>query len=643
MIFMKFSNILVGILCFETTYGFFSAVSKNNGLRQIVTSNSRPTYQMAYKNTQYGKMEIMPLDELYQGIENKEINNIYFSEDLKEIYVVDQDGSIENGPIKNMQIVNSNPILTDKIVELSSKNKVHTMIVENQNTILSDVLKVASNAFEFVVISVILTSLIQGFLGLIRGGNTNRMSNMRFPFMPQDKRVDKTVLNVSLSDWAGSPEVFEECTEIVSYIRNNTIYKNAGADIPKGILLEGPPGTGKTLIAKAIAKETNATFLSVSASEFVELYVGMGAAKIRDLFSQAREAVEEEDTAAIIFIDEIDAVGKQRGTSNLMGNDEREQTLNQLLSEMDGFLPNTNIIVIAATNRKDILDSALLRPGRFDRIVYVPLPDRKSREDILRLYMKTKQVEKGISLDYLAEMTTGFSGAQLKNLLNEAAINAARNGNIVITQENLEDALEKIVIGITKKTDTRSEEARYRVAIHEMGHALLAAQYKNDFELIKVSMKSTYGGVGGYTLFNERMGQTDGNMYTKDILKKRLSVALAGKAAEYVYYGENMISLGAIEDLKQANDLARQMIGNFGMGKELEVFYNKNTDNQGFMKETYSEKTNEKFDKEIMELLEEAYDISKNVIMENKETMDSLVAVLLSENVLNGDRVYRCL
>jgi len=381
---MKILNIAIGVLCFKPTYGFVMSQRKH------LTRNMN---RFAFKNTQYGKMEIMPLDELYQGIENKQINNIYFSEDLKEIYVVDQDGSIENGPIKNVQIVNSNPILTDKIVELSSKNKVHTMIVENQNTILSDVLKVASNAFEFVVISVILTTLIQGFLGIIRGGNTNRMSNMRFPFMPQDKRVDKTVLNVSLSDWAGSPEVFEECTEIVSYIKNNTIYKNAGADIPKGILLEGPPGTGKTLIAKAIAKETNATFLSASASEFVELYVGMGAAKIRDLFSQARESVEEENNAAIIFIDEIDAVGKQRGTSNLMGNDEREQTLNQLLSEMDGFLPNTNIVVIAATNRKDILDSALLRPGRFDRIVYVPLPDRKSREDILRLYMKTKQVE----------------------------------------------------------------------------------------------------------------------------------------------------------------------------------------------------------------------------------------------------------
>ena len=634
---MKVLNSGILFLYFGAAYGFFQP----NRIIQIHTK------QNVFKNTQYGKMESMPLDKLYQGIENKEINNIYFSEDLKEIYVIDKDETNPDFPmIQNMQVVNSNPILADKIVELSSKNKVHTVIMEPQNTFLNDVVRVASNSFEFVVISIILTSVIQGIVGITRrgGGNSGPM-NMGFPFFNKDKRVDKTVLNVSLSDWAGSPEVFEECTEIVSYIKNNTVYKNAGADIPKGILLEGPPGTGKTLIAKAIAKETNATFLSASASEFVELFVGMGAAKIRDLFAQARVSVEQQNTPAIIFIDEIDAVGRQRGSSNLMGgNEEREQTLNQLLSEMDGFLPNNNIIVIAATNRKDILDSALLRPGRFDRIIYVPLPDRKSREDILRLYMKSKNMEKGISLDYLAEMTTGFSGAQLKNLLNEAAINAARSGTTIITQTNLEDALEKIVIGITKKTDTRSEEARYRVAVHEMGHAVLAAQYKDDFELLKVSMKSTYGGVGGYTLFNEKQSKSDdGNMYTKDVLKKRLSIALAGKAAEYIYYGEDLISLGAIEDLKQANDLARRMIGNYGMGKELELFYNKNNDNQGFEIQKYSEKTTETYDKEIMNLLEEAYDMAKTVILDNKETIDSLVQVLLSENVLSGFRVYRCL
>lgn len=630
IIFMKIINIF--FLFIGSVEGFYLLSKKHVCLRPL----------KVIKNTEYGPMETESLTELYKGLENHDINKIYISENLKEIYIDENDG-VSSIPKK---VVKSDPILTDKIIELSSKNDVKTMIIDNPNNLLADGLKFVGNAFDFIVISLVLSTLFQlslGFFGFFKRGSGQRgpmgpMGPMNLPFLNKDKRIDKTILNVSLSDWAGSPEIFEECIEIVSYIKNSTLYKNAGADIPKGILLEGPPGTGKTLIAKAIAKETNATFLSVPASEFVELYVGMGAAKIRDLFSQARQAVEE-NSAAIIFIDEIDAVGRQRGSSGMMGtNDEREQTLNQLLSEMDGFQPNTNIIVIAATNRKDILDSALLRPGRFDRIIYVPLPDKKSREDILRLYMKTKRVEDNISLDYLAEMTSGFSGAQIKNLLNEAAINTARNGSNIITQQNMEDALEKIVVGITKKIDTRSTEARYRVALHEMGHAILAAHYIDDFELIKVSMKSTYSGVGGYTLFNEIASKKDGNMYTKDILKKRLAIGLAGKAAEYIYYGEELVSLGAFEDLKQANQLAKQMITNYGMGELLEVFFDSNTNQFG--KNTFSEKTSELIDRESMKLLFNAYEEAKTVILKHKDAIDELTKLLLRENVISGNEVY---
>jgi cell division protease FtsH len=241
--------------------------------------------------------------------------------------------------------------------------------------------------------------------------------------------------------------------------------------------MEGPPGTGKTLIAKAIAGETDAWFIAVSASEFIELYVGLGAQKIRNLFRLARE-----NKPAIIFIDEIDSIGRQRGTGINMGNDEREQTLNQLLAEMDGFSQNDNIIVIAATNRKDVLDSALLRPGRFDRIVTVPLPDRESRRSILELNLNNKKVESGIQTGLLAEMTAGFSGAQIKNLINEAALNSARTGSIVISQKNIEDALEKIVVGIIKKTDTRSDLIKRRVAIHEVGHAFLVNHFNEYYQ-----------------------------------------------------------------------------------------------------------------------------------------------------------------
>jgi cell division protease FtsH len=503
--------------------------------------------------------------------------------------------------------------------------------------------KFVGSAVDFVIVSFFLSILFQIITAITGRGSRNQspMGGMNLPFLKKDKKIDKTVLNTSFSDWGGSPEVFEECVEIVSYIKNSTVYKNAGADIPKGILLEGLPGTGKTLIAKAIAKETNASFLSISASEFVEVYVGLGATKIRDLFKQAREE-RDKNGASIIFIDEIDAVGKKRGSSNIMGtNDEREQTLNQLLSEMDGFESNTNIIVIAATNRKDVLDPALLRPGRFDRIIYVPLPDKKSREEILKLYMKTKQVEENISLNYLAEMTSGFSGAQIKNLLNEAAINTARNGSTVINQEHLENALEKIIIGITKKVDTRTDETRYRVALHEIGHTILAAYFKDDFDLIKVSMKNTYSGVGGYTLFNEIESKNDQSMYTKDLLKKRLAVSLAGKAAEYVYYGENMVSLGAFEDLKQANQLAKSMVKNYGMGKDLEIFFD--SAENGFEQKSYSEKTGEKIDKESMDLLLEAYEEAKHVILNNRDVIDKLVKLLLKENVISGEKVYSIL
>jgi cell division protease FtsH len=448
--------------------------------------------------------------------------------------------------------------------------------------------------------------------------------------------------NISLSSWKGSPEVFEECTEIASYLKNATVFQAAGAEIPKGILLEGPPGTGKTLIAKAIAGETDAWFLAVSASEFIELYVGLGAQKIRNLFRVARE-----NKPAIIFIDEIDSIGRQRGTGINMGNDEREQTLNQLLAEMDGFAQNDGIIVIAATNRRDVLDAALLRPGRFDRIVNVPLPDRESRRDILEKYTESKKISSDVDMDVLAEMTGGFSGAELKNLLNEAAILAARKGATIIDQLDLENALEKLAVGIIKKTDTRSEDARRRVAIHEIGHAFLAAYFKEYFQLKKVTIQSTYNGAGGYTMFNEYPEITESGLYTKDLLKKKLIVALGGKAAEQVFYGREQVSLGAIQDLKQANSIARRMVGNWGMGNDLEVFYNENMESgqTPFLGRSlasgsaYSDMMLEKMDKEALNLVDNAYLEALNFITAKRDTVTKLVDLLLESVTLSGSEI----
>jgi len=593
------------------------------------TSKRSSSLLHGVKQTQYGPLESTTLTDLYKGMDDQTIRDIYFSKDLEQIYIREDKDAVVSG------VVNSNPILTNSIIESANKNQISAMIIEEPLNIYTSTLALANGVFEFTIFSVAITILLNIVRAFFRSnGNSNPMGQGSFPFLQnyEDKIVDKSSINITLADWAGSPEVVEECAEIVSYIQNSTAYVEAGAEIPKGILFEGPPGTGKTLLAKAIAGETNATFLSMSGSEFVELYVGMGAAKVRKLFEQARENIP-----SIVFIDEIDAIGKKRGAANMANtNDEREQTLNQILTEMDGFVQNTGVIVIAATNRKDVLDDALLRPGRFDRLVYVPLPDRASRESMLRLYLKNKNTECDINIPYLADSTGGFSGAQIKNLLNEAAIYAARNGETVITKKNIEDALEKIIVGITKKTDTRSTEARRRIAIHEIGHALIVSYFQNDFELKKVSMKSTYSGVGGYTQFNEYPDVQESGLYTKELLMNRIIVSLGGKAAESLEYGDSLVSVGASEDLKQANQLARDMIEKFGMGNKMVVF---SKDDMYPNTNQYSERTLELIDKEVMDIVQHCYDQAKSILMDKFPQINLLATMLLIENVLEGKQV----
>jgi cell division protease FtsH len=495
--------------------------------------------------------------------------------------------------------------------------------------------------------------------------------------------------NVSLADWAGSPEVLRECTEIVSFLRNASTYVAAGAEVPKGILLEGPPGTGKTLIAKAIATEANASFISLSASEFVEMYVGLGALKVRNLFAEARK-----QTPCIIFIDEIDAVGRQRGAGINMGNDEREQTLNQLLFEMDGFANNKGVIVLAATNRRDVLDAALLRPGRFDRIVNVPLPDQESRKAIFRRFLQGRSLanadplktvpeaqrpqkpkatlEEGCGVgkaqtedaepcsntpDFdevvgtLAEETAGLSGAQIKNVVNEAAILAARQGRTELDKSDLLQSIEKLLVGIAKEVDTRSDRTLLRVAVHEMGHAFIAALFPDYFVLKKATIQNTYSGAGGYTLFSARPELSEGGLYTRDMLQKQLVIALGGKAAETVVYGFDHVSTGASNDLKQANSLAKKMVGNFGMGAVLETYYNEETDSEStpFLGRSLasgskaSQATKEQFDREVMDLVQASYEEAVLLIEDKKPLFETLVRMLEGSRTLSGAFIADCL
>lgn len=589
----------------------------------------------SHKLSMFDESKTESMSELMREIKSKKIDNLYIQNDLQKIYIQENDET-------DYKIVISNPILTKRVMEKAEDNNINAFIMQTPTSIIGDTLGGIVTVFNTFLMPIFFITI---FFSLFRGVSQNRfMNNGMFQnnFFTKNIKEEMSKANISLSSWAGSDEIFQEVTEVVSYVKNATLYEAAGAEIPKGILLEGPPGTGKTLLAKAIASECDAHFISIASSEFVEVYVGLGASKVRDLFKKARD-----NSPCILFIDEIDSIGKQRGTGINLGNDEREQTLNQLLAEMDGFTQNNDILVIAATNRKDVLDSALLRPGRFDRIINVPLPDKRSRVKILESYGKNKQLDDDVNNELLGEFTNGFSGAQLKNLMNEAAIYAARSGSTIITQQNFVDALEKLVIGIIRHDDERNENTIRRVSIHEMGHAFIASYFYEYFELKKVSIQSTYNGAGGYTLFNEDPEIIDGGLYTKDLLKKRLMIAMGGKACETLYYGKEHVSLGAVQDLKQANSIAQSMIGNYGMGDELMVFYNEDTESGRnpflgrsiAMGAKYSDKTKELFDKEVLQLLRTSFDDALELLSANKDKIDELVLLLIEKRIIGEEEI----
>lgn len=626
---------------------FLSMASFVHGYKPLVTNNQD---LLRYKTF----FPQVSLKTLVKEIDKKDVDTLYFTPTMDAVISENKDTENSKGQdslgFEDYSTTRISPYISNYLVETAIKKDIQPIFLQppQPNLLESAVVGTFQVINNFFFPLIILTTIVSAF----RANRMNNMSqfgggggiNSQFfnrGSKPEFQNENMKDANITLHSFAGSPEIFNECTEIVSYLKNETVYKNAGAEIPRGVLLEGPPGTGKTLLAKAIASEAEANFISIAASEFVEVYVGLGASKIRTLFQKARE-----NKPCIIFIDEIDAVGRQRGAGVNMANDEREQTLNQLLAEMDGFADNDGILIMAATNRKDVLDSALLRPGRFDRLLNVPLPDTQSRLSILKVHAKNKELKPDINLDILADLTSGFSGAQLKNLMNEGAIHAAREGNTVISLENLLEALDKVIIGIVKKKDSRDEASRLRVAVHETGHALLAALCDQYFELKKVSIQSTYSGAGGYTIFNELRNISESGLYTKDLLIKRLVVALGGKAAETLKYGGEHVSVGAVQDLKQANDLAKKMIGNFGMGTKLEVFYNDDVGSDtpflgrslssGF---SPSENTKEEFDKESLSLVNKAYIIAKELLKSNMDIMDTMVESLLEKEVILGSDV----
>merc|ERR1719277_1422951 len=373
---------------------------------------------------------------------------------------------------------------------------------------------------------------------------------------------------VTFADVAGADGAKLELTEVVDFLKDPSKYSKLGAKIPKGVIMEGPPGTGKTLLARAVAGEAGVPFVSAAASEFVEMFVGVGASRVRDLFNQAKK-----NAPCIIFIDEIDAIGRQRaggggGMGGGGGNDEREQTLNQILTEMDGFQGNTGVIVIAATNRADILDNALVRPGRFDRRVPVDLPDVKGRMEILGVHCRGKPLSKDFDINVVAKRTTGFSGASLANLMNEAAIVAARNGKDVITYDEVDYAIDRLTVGMQKTTGTTFANRQRLVAYHEAGHAIMGLLTPGYDMVTKVTIIPRSGGAGGFPLFTPPEERLESGMYSKKYLCAQLTVALGGRVAEELIYGKDEITTGASNDLQQVRNIARRMVSQWGFANE---------------------------------------------------------------------------
>ena len=445
----------------------------------------------------------------------------------------------------------------------------------------------------------------------------------------------KSSEGIRFRDVAGEDEAKENLSEIVEYLHNPARYKEIGASMPKGILLVGPPGTGKTMLAKAVAGEANVPFFSMSGSEFVEMFVGMGASKVRDLFQQAKEKAP-----CIVFIDEIDAIGKKRD-GQIGGNDEREQTLNQLLTEMDGFEDNTGVIILAATNRPESLDPALLRTGRFDRRVPVELPDLKGREDILKVHAKKIKVGDNVDYNKVARMASGASGAELANIVNEAALRAVRDNRKFVTQEDLEESIEVVIAGYQKKNAILTDKEKRIVAYHEIGHALVAAKQTNSAPVQKITIVPRTSGALGYTMQVE-----EGNHYlmTKEEILNKIATLTGGRAAEEIVFGS--VTTGASNDIEQATKLARAMITRYGMTCDFDMVAMEVQTNQylgGDSSLTCSPETQTKIDEKVVEVVRSEHEKAAGILMENREKLDDLARYLYEKETITGEEFMNIL
>ena len=506
----------------------------------------------------------------------------------------------------------------------------------------SEIVEEASPVLSFLISWLLPLIIIIGFGQLMyrqmakKAGGDSMMFGMGGMGKSNAKVYVKSSNGIKFTDVAGEDEAKENLTEIVEYLHDPDKYKEIGASMPKGILLVGPPGTGKTMLAKAVAGEANVPFFSMSGSEFVEMFVGMGASKVRDLFKQAKEKAP-----CIVFIDEIDAIGKKRD-GQVGGNDEREQTLNQLLTEMDGFEGNNGVIILAATNRPESLDPALLRPGRFDRRVPVELPDLKGREEILKVHARKIKVADNVDFNKIARMASGASGAELANIVNEAALRAVRDGRKFATQADLEESIEVVIAGYQKKNAILTDKEKRIVAYHEIGHALVAAKQTNSAPVQKITIVPRTSGALGYTMQVEE----EGNHYlmSKEEMENKIATLTGGHAAEESAFGS--VTTGASNDIEQATKLARGMITRYGMSKDFDMVAMETVTNQylgGDASLTCSMETQTAIDREVVELVKKQHEKAGQILLENRAKLDELSQYLYEKETITGEEFMKIL
>ena len=552
----------------------------------------------------------------------------------------------ENDQIKEVEITSSQILFTDNdgkvyatapVTDLDLANRLHAHNVKFGSDIVQPMSPILSFLISWVVPIFIFWGL-WSFLSKKMMNQAGGPNSMMFGMGKSNAKIYvQSTEGIRFSDVAGEEEAKEALQEVVDYLHNPSKYKEIGAAMPKGILLVGPPGTGKTMLAKAVAGESNVPFFSISGSEFVEMFVGMGASKVRDLFRQAKEKAP-----CIVFIDEIDAIGKKRDGSLVGGNDEREQTLNQLLTEMDGFEENTGVVILAATNRPEALDPALTRPGRFDRRVPVELPDLKGREDILKVHAKKIKCSSDIDFNKIARMAAGASGAELANIVNEAALRAVRDGRKFANQADFEESIEVVIAGYQKKNAILTDKEKLIVSYHEIGHALVAAMQTHSAPVQKITIIPRTSGALGYTMQVEE----EGNHYlmSKEELENKIATLCGGRAAEEVEFGS--VTTGASNDIVQATKLARSMITRYGMSDEFDMVAMETVNNQYLGGDTSlacSADTQSMIDKKVVELVRGQHQKALDILRENKRKMDELAEYLYFRETITGEEFMKIL